>query len=295
MKNANRDINQFIEAVVFVPSSLADAVTNYVTDNIARGVELKDSDNSQMVGIKFYVPASAKQDFRPAFREYLSQITSKEMPEAPRILENFIVSRDWEDTYRESIKPVIIDEVICIRPPWDEAPVGVEIDIIIEPKMAFGTGHHETTRTCLKLIYKHFKKSQRLLDFGCGSGVLAILADKLGAAYVKAVDCDKLAIDNCLENFKINQVKCQYDIQLGSFNRIDNDAPCDMICANLTKPDIIANLSHLVRVLRPGGLLIFSGLLDSEQNEIENYFKNNNLTIWDVIHENEWLTYSLKK
>lgn len=217
------------------------------------------------------------------------------MPQAPKILENLIASKDWEDSYRKSIQPVIIDRAICIRPPWGEATAAAKIDIIIEPKMAFGTGHHETTRTCLELIHKHFKHGRRFLDFGCGSGVLAILADKLGAKYIKAVDCDKLATDNCLENFEINQVNCKHDILLGSFNKIEDDAPYDMICANLTRPDIMVNLNHLMKVLRLGGLLILSGLLETEQSEIEKYFKNSNLKVCELVRENEWLTYSLKK
>ena len=295
MKKYSPDTGQFIEAVVFVPSSMVDAVSNYVTDNIASGVELNDSDNPTLVGIKFYVLADDKENFRPAFNNYLSQIVTKEMPEPPQIQESRIESKDWENSYRESIVPVLIDNDICVRPPWAEAPQGLKFDIIIEPKMAFGTGHHETTRTCLQLIYSHFKKGTRLLDFGCGSGLLAILAGNMGAEYVKGVDFDKLAVDNALENFAINQVKCKYEVLLGSFDKIENDSPYDMVCANLTKPEIVANLQYLVKVLKHDGLLVLSGILDTEQSEIEKYFEKHQLTIEDCIHINEWLTYSLKK
>ncbi len=295
MKKDSPKIGQFIEAVVFVPSSMVDAVSNYVTDNIALGVELNDSEKPSLVGVKFYIPESDKEDFRPAFNKYLSQIVSVEMPEPPQILENRIDSKDWENSYRDSIQPVMIDHEICVRPPWARAPSGIKYDIVIEPKMAFGTGHHETTRTCLQLIHSRFKNGQRLLDFGCGSGLLAILAGKMGAEYVKGVDFDKLAVDNALENFAINQVKCKYDVLLGSFDKIKNDLLYDMVCANLTKTDINANLNHLVKVLKRDGLLVLSGILDSERNEIEKHFAKHELTIEDCIHVNEWLTYSLKK
>ncbi len=295
MKKGVTDNNQFIEAVVFVPPSMVDAVSNYVTDNIAPGVELKESENETLVGIKFYVQAADKNDFRPAFNEYLSQLVSKEMPQSPSIKESLVTTQDWEQAYRESINPVLIDHEICVRPPWAGAPGGVKFDLVIEPKMAFGTGHHETTRACMQLIHKHFKKGDRLLDFGCGSGVLAILGDKLGAEFVKGVDCDTLAVDNYLENFEINRVKCKYEVQLGSFNMIVEDAAYDMICANLTTRDIAANLNDLLKVLRRGGLLILSGILDSERGTIELLFDKHDLIIEDFIHENEWLTYSLKK
>ena len=299
MKKVSPDIGQFIEAVVFVTPSMVDAVSNYVTDNITSGVELndseKDSENPFLVGVKFYVPAEDKKNFRPAFKKYLSQIVTKEMPEPPQILESRIDAKDWENSYRDSIQAVLIDKKICVRPPWATAPREVKFDLIIEPKMAFGTGHHETTRTCLQLIHSRFKKGQRLLDFGCGSGVLAILAGKMGAEYVKGVDFDKLAVDNSLENFAVNQVKCKYDVLLGSFNKIENDPPYNMVCANLTKTEIIANLNHLVKVLNHDGLLVLSGIIESEQDEIEKHFDKQVLTIEDFIHENEWLTYSLKK
>ena len=278
-----------------MPSSMVDAVSNYVIDNIASGVELNDSERPSLVGIKFYVSADDKENFRPAFNTYLSQIVTKEMPVAPQIHESRIESKDWENSYRESILPVLINQEICVRPPWAEAPQGVKFDIIIEPKMAFGTGHHETTRTCLQLIYSKFRKGQRLLDFGCGSGLLAILAGQMGAEYVKGVDLDNLAVDNALENFAINQIKCQYEILLGSFDKIENDLPYDMVCANLTKPDIVANLNYLVKVLKQDGLLVLSGILVTEQDEIEKYFAKHQLTIENCIHINEWLTYSLKK
>jgi ribosomal protein L11 methyltransferase len=274
---------------------MVDAVSNYVTDNIVPGVEHNDTEKPSLIGVKFYVSAEDKENFRPAFNKYLSQIVTKEMPEPPQIQECRIESKDWENSYRDSILPVIIDQEICVRPPWAEAPRAVKYDIIIEPKMAFGTGHHETTRTCLQLIYSRFKKGQRLLDFGCGSGVLAILAGKMGAEYVKGVDFDKLAVDNALENFAINQVNCKFDVSLGSFEMIESDLPYDMVCANLTKPDIITNLNHLLKVLKENGHLILSGILETEEVEIEKQFENYELKIEDFIHENEWLTYSLKK
>jgi ribosomal protein L11 methyltransferase len=161
--------------------------------------------------------------------------------------------------------------------------------------MAFGTGHHETTRACLSLIHKYFKKSGRFLDFGCGSGVLAILAAKMEASFVKAVDYDVIATQNAEENFKINNIKSNYEIQLGSFEQVVNDKAFDMVCANLSTTDIIENIDKLRLITRDRGCLILSGILETEQAEIENAIKNSRLALLELVHQNEWLTYCLKK
>src|SRR5574341_697270 len=129
MKKPAGNVQEYTEAKVIVPRSLADAVSSYITDNIASGIALDESESARMVGIKFYVPKSGQRDFRPAFQKYLSQIVSVEMPEVPRILESTVASRDWELAYKKSIKPVLIGNDICVRPPWAKIPVGVKFDI----------------------------------------------------------------------------------------------------------------------------------------------------------------------
>jgi len=295
MKKPLLDVKEYTEATVFVPRSLADAVSNYVTDNIVSGIILDESENVSMIGIKFYVPAINKKDFRPALNKYLSQIVSMEMPEPPKIHESSIASKDWEESYKKSMRPILIGNNICVRPPWAKPPRGTRYDIIIEPKMAFGTGHHETTRTCLQLIRNHFKKGWRFLDFGCGSGVLSVLADKLGAAFIKAVDYDIVAVDNCRENYEMNRVSSKNEVLLGSFEKTANDAPYEMVCANLNKSDLIDNFALLKKLTRDKGFLILSGILENEQNEIEQQIYNSKISIVDFLHENEWLTYCLRK
>lgn len=295
MKKPQTAVTKFTEATVFVPRSLADAVSSYVTDNIASGVILDESENVSMVGVKFYVPKTSKNDFRPGLKKYLSQIVSIEMPETPRIIESTIASKDWESSYKKSIKPVLAADDICVRPPWAKMPKGIVFDIVIEPKMAFGTGNHETTRACLKFIRERLSKGQRFLDFGCGSGVLSILAGKMGAGFIKAVDYDIIAIDNTKENLKSNGVKTKREIVFGSFDKTENDAPYDIVCANLQKRDLIDNFGSLKRLTKSGGYLILSGILENEKDEIDAQIRKSHLEIIDFIHENEWLSYCLKK
>ena len=295
MKKTDSIPSEYIEALVFVPLSLADAVSNYVTENISSGVEFKDAENENLVGVKFYVSDIDNNDFRPGLIQYLSEIVNSEMPNVPVIEESRVSAKDWEESYRESIQPIIIDDDICIRPPWVESPHPVKYDIIIEPKMAFGTGHHETTRNCLKLISKYFKSGQRFLDFGCGAGILSILADKIGAGFIKPVDCDIIAVENTKDNFDINKVSAENSIEHGTFDKVSGDAPYDMVCANLVKSVIIENFQNLQRLTSANGVLLLSGILDKEKNEIDKIIEQSKMSVADFIHEGEWLTYCLKK
>ena len=295
MKKPTAVVTKFTEATVVVPRILADAVSSYVTDNIASGVIFDDSENASMVGIKFYVPKTENDDFRPGLKKYLSQIVSIEMPEMPRIIESTIASQDWESSYKKSIKPVLVGQDICVRPTWTKMPKGIVYDIVIEPKMAFGTGNHETTRACLQFIRDKFQRGWRFLDFGCGSGVLSILAGKLGAGLIKAVDYDIIAVNNTRENLKANGVKTQSEILFGSFDKAKKDTPYEMVCANLQKKELVENFAHLTKLTKSGGYLILSGILENEQEEIDLHIRKSHLEIVDFIHENEWLSYCLKK
>ncbi len=295
MKAPLTNIIEYTEATVLVPRLLADAVSSYITDHIVSGIILDESEHVNMIAIKFYVPVTENKDFRPAFNKYLSQICSDDMPCLPRISEATVASKDWEESYKKSIQPVLIGDDICVRPPWAKTPPGIKFDIIIEPKMAFGTGHHETTKTCLQLIHNNFTKGRRFLDFGCGTGVLSILADKMGAAFIKAIDYDITAVENCRENFGKNKVSSQYEILIGSFEKTANDRAYDMVCANLNKSDLIDNFALLKKLTGDNEFLILSGILENEQNEIERSIHNFKMSVVDCIHENEWLTYCLKK
>lgn len=278
----------FVEATVTIQTHLADAVVGYITDNITNGVEILETNNDGLVSIKFFVFDSVG-DFRPALKEYLKQIS--ENSNQPAYSERPVVSTDWEEDYKKSIEPVFIGNNIVVRPPWTVIDRTVTYDIVIEPKMAFGTGHHETTRACLEMIMKYFKKSQRLLDFGCGSGVLGILANKMGAGYIKAVDNDPISIENAKENFEINQVSCRFDIESGSFDKTNNDTPYDLICANVNKNVLTANMDKLVKLKSESGMILLSGLIEIDKTEIEDAIAKADLHIVEYIHDGEWLTY----
>jgi ribosomal protein L11 methyltransferase len=288
------DEQEFIEATIIVHRNLADAISNYIAENITEGIELEDSSNSELVSIKFYVLSSAS-NFHSGLKRYLSGLAEIHNSETPKLSERKVKSKDWEEAYRLSIEPIYINDRIVVRPPWGKISRQVKFEIIIEPKMAFGTGHHETTRACLKLIHQYFRVGQRLLDFGCGTGILAILAGKMGASYIKAVDYDPIAVANTEENFEINEINSASDIVLGSFEKTAGEQEYDMVCANLRKKDLVENFSELVDLITKEGYLMLSGLLEQDQNEIEKNILSAGLETIEFIHDGDWLTYLVQK
>jgi ribosomal protein L11 methyltransferase len=283
----------YLEVRVDVPSDLVDIVCDYIIENIANGIVLEEEEDSACTGVIFYVPEDAA-DFEPALNEFLSQHLSGKLPGVPGVRRKRIENVEWLDRYRESIKPVLIYKDVLIRPGWVE-PQGIRYEIVLDPKMAFGTGTHPTTRSCLIEVREHFQSGMRFLDMGCGSGILSILADKMGAAYVKAVDYDLAAVENCRENFQINEVTTPHEIVAGSIEKCQSDAPYEFVCANIIRSTILSMLPKLLRLTTTGGYLVLSGLLAQDESAIRGALEGAGQTQFDIRRDEEWLTFTVKK
>jgi ribosomal protein L11 methyltransferase len=176
------------------------------------------------------------------------------------------VADDWADRWRAFHRPIEIADRLYVRPPWEEAPIrpGV-IDLRIDPGRAFGTGAHATTRLCLELLADLARKGSHgsFCDLGCGSGVLAIAAAKLGYAPVEAVDSDRLAVDATNLNARDNGVAL--DVVRRANLREEAPPPADVIAANLMRP-LLLRVAELIED-RPQALIL-SGLLDHEADEV---------------------------
>ena len=175
-----------------------------------------------------------------------------------------------------------------MRPSWSEAKEG-KIDILIDPALAFGSGHHETTSSCLLAIDEFVKKDDSLLDVGTGSGILAIAAAKKGAV-VDVCDTDEICIESTKSNFALNNQEINKS-WIGSVNFAKKKY--DVVLANIIADVLVMISDDLINSTKDGGIIIVSGILDKHEKRVLSKFSN--LKELKIIHKNEWVTMVFKK
>ena len=199
---------------------------------------------------------------------------------------SLIEPRNWNEEWEKSFEPVIIDEFCAIRASFHPPVAGVQHEIVITPKMSFGTGHHATTYQMIKLMKEIDFSNKTVVDFGTGTGVLAILAYKLGAAHICAIDNDEWSINNARENVENNGSST---IQLNMSDTLPNNELFDIILANINKHVILENLPEISKQLRPGGVVLLSGLLQNDQREIVDAALKNRLFVKTQSQKYDWI------
>ncbi|MBP7742209.1 MAG: 50S ribosomal protein L11 methyltransferase [Aliarcobacter sp.] len=193
---------------------------------------------------------------------------------------------DWVRQYQQSVKSIEIGNFF-IRPSWEEKKED-KIDIIIDPALSFGSGHHETTSSCIEAIDEFVKDKQTVLDVGTGSGILAIAAAKKGCI-VDICDTDEVCIVDTKLNFELNKISFN-DSWIGSISKTNKKY--DVVIANIVADVLVMIASDLKKCLNEDGLLIISGILDKHINRVLNKFKD--LEQIKLIHKNEWVTVIFK-
>ncbi len=202
-----------------------------------------------------------------------------------------IQEKNWNEEWEKNFEPVLIVERVAIRAPF-HAPITAEYEIVIEPKMSFGTGHHATTASVVQLMLNEDFKGHKVLDFGSGTGVLAILAEQLKAAKIVAIDNEVWAFHNCVENIERNGCVHIQTIQ-GDDSYVFNEK-FDIILANINRNVILKNISYWKNLMNPNGLLIVSGILQNDETDIVLQAEKNDLVVKDILRTNGWLAISFK-
>lgn len=198
-----------------------------------------------------------------------------------------IKTQNWNEVWEKSFEPIVIDDQCIIRAPFHSETPKLKYEIIIEPKMSFGTGHHETTYLMLKTMLGLDFENKTVLDMGCGTGVLAILAKLKGAKEVTAIDINEWAYTNTLENTEKN--KCT-DIKVlqGDAELLTNQA-FDVILANINRNILMSDISKYARVLKNNGILLLSGLYDRDLQMIRDEAEDHQLKYIKHKEKHNWV------
>ncbi len=281
------------QITVSIDVSHSELVTDFITEAIPAGFQEIDTTDSQTRVLRFYLSESSVDSFRIAWRRFYQSAFS--LP-APALEIDFVSDIDWQERFRRETKAVIVADSILVRPTWVEREsvnvTGVTIDIVIDPKMAFGVGSHETTQLAMCALKNNVREGQRVADIGCGSSILSILAVKLGAAYVKAIDNDPVAIENSNENLRLNQVGDKVEIALGSMDVIsEENGSYDVVVANIIIHKLLNLLADLVKLVKSNGTLILSGVMERDAQIFETAMRELGVTTWQQSRQGEWVCY----
>lgn len=201
---------------------------------------------------------------------------------------------DWKDEWKKYFHTVNITDNIIIKPSWDdyEASEG-ETVIEIDPGMAFGTGTHETTALCVEFLEKYVPGKKKLLDIGCGSGILMLIGKRLGAEKVVGIDIDSNVKDVVIENFEKNNIKDNYEIIIGDLVE-DINEKYNLVVSNILVDVLTELLENIEKTLEKGATVIFSGIIKDKEEEFLRKTKEHNLVEIDRNEKNNWVSLVFK-
>ena len=299
-------------------------VSSMLMDLGIQGVEIEDkipltqSDKEQMfvdilpdieeddgvAYLNFYLePEEDKEKVLSRIRQELEEMSSYLNVGECRIEESETEDVDWVNNWKQYFHQFYVDDILII-PSWEDVrPEDKDKMVIhIDPGTAFGTGMHETTQLCIRQIRKYVTENTRILDVGCGSGILGMLALKFGAAYSVGTDLDPCAIEATYENMEVNGIsRDQYEVMIG--NIIDDKSVQDKVgyeCYDIVAANILADVlvqltPVVVNQLKTGGVYITSGIIDDKEQTVVDAVKAAGLEVLDVTYQGEWVCVTARK
>ncbi len=299
----------WIEVELIVEGELAEAVAEVLGRFVSGGVAIEstavtasdDDTLGQAVGplrVCGYLPVDGQlEENRRRLEEalwYLGRI--RPLPPAQF---RTVQEQDWSQAWKQHYHPIPIGAQLMVVPAWQESPDPGRVAIRMDPGMAFGTGTHPTTQLCLELLEAHMPEdASAVIDVGCGSGILAVAALKLGAQAALAVDIDPEAVQAAQANAELNGVAERLEVKLGSVAEILNgDTPLQkapLVVANILAPVIIRLLDDgMAELLDPEGTLVVSGILDEQAGEVEDSLRAHGLFLLERRQIADWVALAV--
>lgn len=275
-------MNEYYYELVVKPSAHHDLFEDFLNDILPVGYEEKDESFIIRTEEDPQTIAWGIEQFAEALTKATSQAVDVDISVTKQ------KNSDWIAEYQKSITPLQIGR-FYIHPTWNDPKEG-SLNIVIDPALAFGTGHHPTTATCLQAVSNYVKEGMEVCDVGCGSGILAIAAAKLGAV-VDACDTDEVSVQNTLENAKLNEVSLR-NIWQGSIDK--SSSKYDIVIANIVADVLIFLKKELKDALKnEDSLLILSGIMDKYEPKVLASYDD--CEVVERITQDEWVSLVLRK
>lgn len=204
-----------------------------------------------------------------------------------------IEDQNWNATWEASFQPIEVDDLVRIRAPFHEVQDGFKFQLLIQPQMSFGTGHHQTTWLIMREMGEMEFEGKKVLDMGCGTGILAILAEKMGASELEGVDIDQWAYENALENLKLNECNA-IQIAKGGVEAVQG-SDFDIILANINKNILMQQLAYYSSWIVSGGHLLLSGFFDQDAEDLIKAAGSHGFKLLNKATKEEWCMLHLTK
>ena len=239
-------------------------------------------------GIEGYV--LQEQFSRDSFDEVIS--TYRESA-ALTVVEGVLPKVNWNEEWEKNYDPIEVGKLVYVRASFHSPQPGFQYEIVINPKMSFGTGHHATTFKLLSLQGNIDHQGKRVLDVGSGTGILAIMAHLLGAKEVEAFDIDSWCVDNGNENFELNGLSTQ--MGLGTIREVKPKGPYELILANINKNVLLDELAIYTSLLAPQGILLLSGFYSEDIDDLNQAASLNGLHLTTQSTKDNWAALEFQK
>lgn len=278
-------MNDYLRLQLKVPDDLHEYLIAELFDMDFEGFEQHDG---RLIAT---IPVTRFDDLK---REEIERLLAGYGGDAHIESEEILGDQNWNEEWEKTIKPQQIGNFF-VHPTWSQAEVpGELIELIIDPKLAFGTGYHPTTRLMLHMVSEFVSRGDRVLDAGTGTGILGIAALKCGASHVLGFDVDDWSQINARENILLNDVS-DFEIANGSVEVIPDEAEYDVVLANINRNALEEIMPELVRHTKAGGVLVLSGLLKEDESFISNLSSLQDLDQTVKRTEEEWIALGFRK
>ncbi len=273
----------WIEIKLHLPQEKMEEISGYL---FAQGCEGINITADQIV--IYFSKHRWSEEIRIGILSYIQGIIPSFSPRSLQILA--VSDQDWNKNWKEYFRPIHISNRIVIKPPWETYhPHPGEIVLTINPKMAFGTGHHESTQLVMRTMEKYIKNTMTILDIGTGSGILAILAEKLGAESVVAIDDDPIALKNALENAQLNALSDKVKFYRAQPENI-HASQYDLVLANINCNILIKYAQLFSQLLKPKGMLVISGILRTDEVKMMDAYEKAGFRLIEKNALKDWMS-----